>query len=158
MWKVMHAYYTDVFHLFVSPSYALQKAYNALKASQNPIYIQAGGENKGLPVGIPKTVDQKVVMLLTKVMLGEEEIEVPTIPAARQQARDQDVTVNQERFFKLRKYRDSAFALLASMYSQTRDDATFLSKSDIQRVARNYTDSAMDYDYRLQKWGGKCRC
>jgi DNA-binding MarR family transcriptional regulator len=77
-----------------------------------------------------------------------------TAPGARAEARQRNVTVNEERFFKNRKYRDSAYALLASMYAQTEDDATELSITDIKRVASRFTDHTMDYDYRTHKQGG----
>jgi non-canonical (house-cleaning) NTP pyrophosphatase len=131
-----------------------QVAHQKLLESQQPIYLQKGGEHRGLPVGIPHGVADAVITTLTAIMLEEQPVDVPTVQGARQQARAANITVNQEDFFKSRKYRDCAYAILASMYSQTVDEAAEFTIKDIKRVAQTYTDHRIDYDYRVGVYGG----
>lgn len=52
---------------------------NNPRASDNPIYVQIGGDNPGFLRGLPKKIDQKVLTTLKQIADGE----APIIPVIR---------------------------------------------------------------------------
>lgn len=143
------------FYQLILNHFYQQSALTHLRASQQPIYFQKSGENKGNPVGIPASIkNQKVLFTLTKIMLGEEDVDVHTVQTQRVENRARNITANDEKMYKNCTYRNSVYALLASMYSQTVDDTSELSIPDIKRRARQFTDLPIDGDYRTGVHGG----
>ena len=149
-----------------------RKAWDALLASQNPIYVQPTGQGKGDVKGMPKGVPAKMVMRLSKIIYGMEDVEVyhqpkrrrkkdePAQPApdpnrfANATREDMDQLLFKEKFYTGRKPRDSIYVILASIYSQIVDETTWLYKNTVLNKAKTYGGGhIMDYDYRTRQHG-----
>eukprot|EP01041_Mallomonas_annulata_P000302 gene302-543_t len=126
-------------------------ALNILRESQDHIYIQKGGQKQGHVIGIPKKIKSISILQVLMNIVNEEE---PVLKPEHNGLDDNnDLSVEDTKFFRDRKYRDSAYALLAAMYMNTTSMPTILYEDQIKRSARNFTDEPIDYDHRAHKFG-----
>ena len=124
-------------------------ALSLLKASTDPVYIQQGGQNKGIVRGLPSKISDNIKQILIKIVNEEE----PISRTEHNGITTSEEDVVESKYFRDRKYRDSAYALLAAMYGKTTRIGTWFYEQQIKECASNYTDHPIDYDYRTQKFG-----
>ena len=116
-------------------------ALEQLQRSQNPVYIMKSGENRGRLRGLPKKLDSRVYEIFRDIVNGIEPVNI--------QAPIQRLNFREEKFYKGTKYRDGRYAFLASIYSQTADEHSFIYGNIIRAGMHQFTDLEVDGD----RWG-----
>eukprot|EP01032_Pedospumella_encystans_P008289 gene8289-9858_t len=146
------------------------KAKELLNASNDPIYIQPTGQYKGQVVGIPKKIGPNIYQYLCDVVKEARPVIHPEDAAqpladfnvlnpdgtVRPQVDQNEPTPQIENIPWVidRKYRDSAYSVLASMYTQLRPERHLqLKTSQVTSGMRGFTDLEIEYDYRTRKNG-----
>ena len=127
----------------------LAEAIRLLEKSKSPVYIQKGGQNKGNVVGIPKKITGHVLQLLIKIVNEEEEVLLPHHQGVNTVVRpaDEHVVTN-------RRYRDSAFAILAALWvDYSGPMGSTIHTQHLQRKAQKYCDADMTFNPRNRQQG-----
>lgn len=116
-------------------------ALEQLQRSQNPVYVMKSGENKGRLRGLPKKLDGRIYDVFRDIINGIEPVNIQ-VPIQR-------VNFREESLFKRTKYRDGRYSFLASIYSQTVDEHSYIYGNVIKTGMHNFTDLDVDGD----RWG-----
>jgi len=147
--QATEARYTE-YHLKNNRNKAKQwkDALNMLNRSRVKIRIPKSGANKGLVLGFPKGMNPAVVQVLTRIVNHEEDVLLPEHEGLR------SISVTDEHVVRGRNYRDSAYAILASLYLEYQGPGVNPQPTIVaQRRAARFTDAVMEYDFRTGTHG-----
>lgn len=123
-------------------------AVSYLEKSKQKIYIAKSGLNKDLVVGIPPRIAPSIVQKLTRIVKEEEAVLLPEHEGRV------SVDITDEQVVHGRNYRDSAFSILAALWLEYQGPGINPQHTSIvKRRAQKYTDSEMDFDFRIRKQG-----
>jgi hypothetical protein len=127
---------------------AWKDAVSKLERSRVKIYVPKTGQNAGLVLGIPASINPAIVQTLTKIVLGEEPILLPE----HEGRIGHDIT--DESVVRKRNYRDSVYAILAALWLEYQGPGQNPQPTPaVQKRAGRFTDHDMTYDYRTRKQG-----
>ena len=117
-------------------------ALHQLERSQNPVYVMKSGENRGRLRGLPKKLDGRIYDVFRDIVNGIEPVVNIQVPMQR-------VNFREESLYKRTKYRDGRYSFLASIYSLTVDEHSYIYGNVIKAGMRNFTDLEVEGD----RWG-----
>ena len=113
------------------------------------IFIRKSGAHKGCVVGIPVKIADTILQVLVRVAKGELPITEAHHEPALQEEDGGDTA-----FVRNRRYRDSAYAMMAALYSQlSPDPAKRVFRSQLIRAAQEFTDHPIEFNYRTRTEG-----
>lgn len=150
--------------------FAWKVALAKLRDLRHKITVFKSGPQKGDPKGIPKDIVGEVRSTLYKIVWGLEEVDLPLKTRTRTPKKravktgqilaennnnipDEFALIKKESVFRLRKPGDGMSAILAAMYSLTRDEESYIFGERIRTEARNYTDHPIQYNHRTGTYG-----
>lgn len=123
------------------------KAVQLLEASRSAVFLATSGENTEIR-GLPKGIQHEIFLELFRVANEEIPIGVEGLESGGVGCKAGHVEIEDERHFKNRRPRDSMYAILASLYCQTRDSNTWIPTSAVKNEAKHFTDEPIDFNYR----------
>ena len=141
-------------------AFSWQHAVTELQRSKSDIWVQATGEKKGSVRGMPDKIKTDVLEQLWRIVHGDDDVEewatrfpagdggaggAPGGAGAVAGAVDGRLTIRENVIYKNCKYRNSAYALLASLWFNYGRPP--LDTAHFKNTIPNYSDEPVDFNH-----------